>query len=146
MKSNLNPLFEEWDGDDTGLAYAATGVSALVLRFFKLKQAKELFLSAYPTPKDLQDKLRPIMARNPAAREVYTKLDGMSQAKYIWWIKIKFLKSYNFVHILGNFLLGPLGIAKQGMDMVSNKYFETPGGMLNKAINTEKQVDKMYYK
>ena len=149
--NNTNPIYlietvdPTIDPQTAAYGWAGAGISALVLRFFKLRNAKQLFLSEYPTPKDLQSKLEKIMDRNPAARQLHTKLDGMSQSKYIWWVKMELLHSYNLWRILGNFLLGPIGALHQGSDMVKNKYFTTGGDMLNNVINKQKDMDRMYY-
>lgn len=140
---NLNP-FCLLEFDDLTL-WTTGGISALVMRFFKLKQKKEIFLAAYPTPESLQEKLSEIMDRNPMARKIYTKLDGMTQDKYIWWVKIELLHSYNIWRILGNFLLSPISMLYQGGDMVKNKYYTTAGDILNKKINSDRDMDRMYY-
>jgi len=144
--NNINPiLLESDDTNNTLNLWSVGGISALVMRFFKLKQQKEIFLSEYPTPQALQSKLSEIMDRNPMARKIYTKLEGMTQDKYIWWIKIELLHSYNIWRILGNFLLSPIAILKQGADMVKNKYYTTAGDILNRKINADEDMDRMYY-
>lgn len=140
-------LSEEWDmAEDLATGHAVGGVGALTMRFFKLKQAKELFLKEYPTPKDLQKKLEPIMDRNPMARKIYTKLEGMDQTKYIWWIKLKLLHSYSVLRMLGNYLLSPIAMMYQGADMLHNKYIKSSGDMINDVINSDKDMGNMYYK
>lgn len=149
MKNNLNPLYEMFDGSGDAATYAgahaATGIGALALRYIKLKKAKEIILKAYPTPESLQKKLEPIMDRNPAARKLYTKLDGMSQSKYVFWVKYKMLRSYSIKSILGNYILGPIGMVYQGADIANNAYFKTAGDYVNDLINREEQMDRMYY-
>ena len=144
---NINPIYLlESDSVENGLGlWSAGGISALVMRFFKLDGQLKLFLSEYPTPESLQEKLSEIMDRNPMARKLYTKLDGMDQTKYKWWVKIELLHSYNIWRILGNFLLGPISALKQGTDLVKNKYYTTAGDILNREINKDKDVSRMYY-
>lgn len=144
---NINPIYLlESDSVENGLGlWSAGGISALVMRFFKLDGQLKLFLSEYPTPESLQEKLSEIMDRNPMARKLYTKLDGMDQTKYKWWVKIELLHSYNIWRILGNFLLGPISALKQGTDLVKNKYYTTAGDILNREINKDSDVSRMYY-
>lgn len=145
--SNVNPIYilESDDNSSSISLWTVGGISALVMRFFKLKQKKEIFLSQYPTPQSLQEKLSEVMDRNPMARKIYTKLDGMTQSKYIWWVKIELLHSYNIWRILGNFLLSPIAMLYQGGDMVKNKYYTTAGDILNNKINSDRDMDRMYY-
>ena len=140
---NINPIYLlEFD---TSTAWFGSGVGSLVMRFFKLDNQLSIFLKEYPTPESLQNKLEQIMDRNPTARKLYTRLDGMTQEKYIWWVKIELLHSYNIWRILGNFLLGPISVLKQGTDMVKNKYYTTAGDILNREINKDEDVSRMYY-
>lgn len=145
--NNVNPIYLlEFDESDFPYRLWITGgISGLVMRFFKLDSQLKIFLSEYPTPEALKEKLSTIMHRNPMARKLYTKLDGMDPTKYKWWVKIELLHSYNVWRILGNFLLGPISALKQGTDMVKNKYYTTAGDILNREINKDKDVSRMYY-